>query len=182
MPTRLEQLRETLSNRQTDLQRLYNFDFLSTKLGIFGATLHVIAVSHPYFQYSNVGEYRGFISEVTKPGEIGISFIEDDHHRINSVFETWDGLKYNMATGIHYPKAVYEDEAILIYKGHVVYGGDQPEITTRSYALTGIYPINREQVSLSYDNSSILVLSVTFNVDDIKPLYVPFIDSTKSGL
>lgn len=185
MHSRLQQVRQTLRDRNADLQRLYKFNFKSVKLALFNIDIYILSINHPQYQFNNFGDYKGLIDSVIKPNEMSITFLEDTEQTVNSIFNIWDGLKFNKWTGIHYPKAVYEDIAWLRYLGehqkegeagglfgtvHIESGPKQ-----RTYALTGFYPINRESISLSYDNNAVEVLSVTFNVDSINPLFIPAI-------
>jgi hypothetical protein len=201
--SKIQKVRRSLAIREADLQRSYNFEFYSLKIKLIPSQLAsnlIVACNHPYFQYTNSGNYRGFIDGVNKPSEITLNILENDRGDINDFFNMWDGLKYNMATGIHYPKSVYEDIAFLTYKGNSYIPSKLNTSSTnnvsnyanaaantiratntdsyytegmvreRTYVITGFYPINRESVNLSYDNNSVVTLSVTFNVDDIQPV------------
>ena len=164
--SRLALLRHQLKKYNTDLQRTYNWSYRSTKLLIGHADLYLTDIDHPAFQYENMGEYRGFISSRKKPTEINMTFLETDRHLISSLLYFWDSLKYNKDTGIHYPKAVYEDQGILMYTG----GGDSQQTPRRRYyTLTGVYPINRSPISLSYGTNDVMRIQATFNVDTIEP-------------
>jgi len=190
VPSRLTQFRAKLAERQVDVQRLYKFEFDSVKLKIFQIQLYIVSVNHPVIQYNNTGDYRGLIDAVTKPGEISIGFVEDDDQTISRILDVWDSLKYNLTTGIHFPKSVYEDKATLTYLGHATGQSnvensdtfqaiessspvsssfvDLDQSTTKiKYEMNGFYPINRESIQLSYDNNAIEVINVTFNVDDV---------------
>jgi len=176
---RLRTLREDLSTKKVDLQRVYNFSLVSLKLRVFrDIAIRITAASHPYINFENAGDWRGYVNAATKPAEMSITFLEDDSHIVNGALELWDQLKYNKSTGIHYPKAVYEDQGMLIYHGpnqedkSVKAGRTQYSVKTRSYILTGFYPIKREDSSLDYDTNDVLKLGVPFNVDDIRPLHV----------
>lgn len=172
---RLSNLRENLDFNKTDLQRSYNFSFDSIKLRLFrNITVRIINVEHPYINFTNEGDYRGYISSATKPSEITITFLEDDKHIVNGAMNAWDVLKFDESTGIHYPKAVYEDIGYLYYFskpriGAVDIGGG---IRTRSYIMKGLYPITREPVSLGYDINDVVKLTIPFNVDEIQPLHI----------
>jgi len=187
--SRLTQLRKTLSEKKTDLQRLYRFNFRSTKLLLFNADLYIISISHPQYQFGNMGDYQGYISSVTKPNEMNIVFLEDQQHTINFILDLWESLKLNKRTGIFYPKAVYSDQALLVYEGEYPIFSAAPPASLVSkdntssgvdsantsdikippiYYLSDIYPINRESITLSYSSNEIQTVSVTFNVDDIK--------------
>lgn len=184
MPNRLIQLREKLAEQETDLQRLYKFKFSSIKLALFNIDTYIISCSHPFFNFVNSGDYRGLIDVVTKPSEINISFLENDRQQVNLFLDFWDNLKYNIDTGIHYPKAVYADLARLTYIGFKK-GNTFEEATgderTRSYILTGLYPINRESISLSYDNNAVEVVNVSFNVDEVRKDFVNDLISNQSN-
>ena len=117
MATRLQQLREQLRLRDVDFQKSYQFLFSSLKLLILRTDLYIINVEHPFYNFTNEGDYRGYISAVTKPSDITITFLEDDDQTVLNRLEMWDDLKFNKATGIQYPKAVYEDQAFLTYLG-----------------------------------------------------------------
>ncbi len=174
MSTRLQQLRTHLRERETDLQRTYNFQYRSTKLLIANAHLYITSFDHPNYTFENTGDYRGYITSVTKPSEIGVTFLEDSKMTINSLLEMWDQLKYNQATGIHYPKAVYEDQGILNYFGPEKEDGKPVKYKrkNRSYIITGFYPIGRPNQSLSYDSNDVVRITVPFNVDSIIPTHM----------
>jgi hypothetical protein len=46
-----------------------------------------------------------------------------------------------------------------------------PPPVTRSYLFTGIYPINYSSSPLAYSSNDIMTVSVTFNVDQVVPLF-----------
>jgi hypothetical protein len=181
---RLQQLRLQFSEKKTDLQRLYKFRFSSLKLKIYNVNVYIVGVSHPQFQFSNEGDYRGLITNVTKPNEIAVSFLEDTNQTVNAIFNTWDNMKYDHSAGIHYPKAAYEDTAHLVYLGESTLPdavvadtritGALAELETektRRYVLKGFYPINRDSVTLGYSNNEVEILNVTFNVDNVIPYF-----------
>lgn len=165
---RLRELRNSLRDRKTELQRSYNFRFRSTKLFIGQADLKIISIEHPFFNFENIGDYRGYINAVTKPTEITITFLEDDKLSVTGLMDFWDSLKWNSSTGIKYPKAVYEDQGILTYEGADYTG--EGKVRTRAYAIKGIYPLTRPNTMLSYDQNDIVKITVPFNVDDVSSL------------
>jgi len=132
----------------------------------------VTSVIHPQVQFSNSGEYIGFISGYSKPADITISFLEDSNMDITKTLNYWEGLKFNKATGIFYPKEVYSDTARLSYFGPATLspGNTKPTIPIHTYILQGFYPIQVDPISLSYGDNNILSINATFNVDDITPL------------
>jgi len=178
MATKLQDIRTHLAEKGKDLQRNYNWRFTSTKLKIFKSDLYIQSVEHPFLNYDNQGDYRGYISGATKPSEISMTILEDNEQTIGKLFDMWDSLKYNKATGIAYPKAVAEDQGFLIYTGGeaVASAGpglvdpNQTKMKERRYLVQGLYPINRSSISLSYDGNDVIKISVTFNVDDITPV------------
>ena len=113
--SQLKQLRSRLSSQGTDLQRAYLFNFRSFKIGLFNINVFILSVQHPQIQYDNDGVYKGFIAGAKKPNEISISFLETESQDVTKFLNLWDSLKYDAKTGILYPKAVYEDTAILTY-------------------------------------------------------------------
>lgn len=171
MPNRLTQLRESLRKNNADFLKSYNFEFKSLKLAIFDCNIKIISMSHPFYNFTNSGEYKGVIQSSTKPSDMSITFIEDDKFSVNKLFDFWDSLKYNRSTGIHYPKAAYEDIAYLRYIGSAS-SSEPNEIleafnNSVAYTLSGFYPIQRDPIPLAYDTSDIVKVSVTFNVDSI---------------
>lgn len=176
--SRLTELRRILSAKQTDLQKLYRFNFKSTKLLLFNADTYITSITHPQYNYTNQGDYKGYIASVVKPGEITITFLEDQQHTINYVLDIWESLKYNKLTGVHFPKAAYEDQALLIYEGEYRFPSLKDDFekplpinvnnVPPVYSLLGFYPINREPITLNYSSNEVQLISVTFNVDDVK--------------
>jgi len=184
MPSRLTQLRDRLNTgfyglQKADLQRVYQFSFDCPKIALYGINFYVLSVSHPQVQFSNSGEFVGFISGFSKPGDISIQFLEDSSHAVQKTFRFWEGLKLNSATGIFYPKEVYADTAILTYKGsssQIQSDGsaglaiNAALSESQRYRFTGFYPIQVDPISLAYADNNVLTINVTFNVDEVIPL------------
>ena len=115
MSTKLDQVRNLLAQRKTDLQRAYKFRFQSTKLLLTRADIFIIGIDHPSFQFSNASEYSGYIDGVTKPSNMNVTFLDDELHSVQYMLEVWDNLKYDAGKHILYPKYVYEDQGFLTY-------------------------------------------------------------------
>jgi hypothetical protein len=168
--SRLQQLRSNLTKYKTDLQRVYNWEYQSTKLIIGGANLYITDIDHPFFQFENIGDYNGFISSTKKPADMNLTFLENDRSFVSQLLYFWDTLKFNRSTGIHYPKAVYEDQGILTYIGGDTNASTQAKTARkRYYIVKGFYPINRSPISLSYGSNDVLKIQVSFNVDEVEP-------------
>jgi len=166
------------------IQRNYNYTLSSIKMGLLTLSIDsdamIQSVEHPFFQFENMGEYKSYIGKVQKPPEMTITFIEDDLHTIGRMLDIWDSLKWNKATGILYPKAVYEDQAILTYfgsrKASIARNGNNITIdsvgleNTVRYSILGFYPITRGTHTMADSDNGVLQITVPFNVDDISLL------------
>lgn len=159
------------------LQKVFEYDLYCSKFALLGVSHQVVSCTHPYLQYDNAGDYKGYISAVKKPSEMTVTFIEDDLHAVNTMLELWDMMKYDKAKGIHYPKYLYGSTAILRYRGTLTPATvGQPEQARAmmqnkvSYQIDGFYPITRSSSTVSDGANEIMTIDVMFNVDDIAPM------------
>jgi hypothetical protein len=117
MANRLENLRNLLAIRFSDLARTYKFALTSPTISRFGSNFFVQSVSHPSYQFDSIGDYQGSINAVKKPGEVTITFLEDDRQAVGMMLEYWQRKKFNKDSNIVYPKAYYAEDATLTYLG-----------------------------------------------------------------